>query len=156
MSKKYVIHLNPAERLQLTEVLGAAATPVRCRRRARLLLDADAEGPDGGLNDQAVSRLRWVSVTTVARVRQLFVEGGVEAVLALPTATLPRSPLLQAQQVSRLRSLAASPPPAGSHRWSLRQLAEAMVARGYVGAISHETVRRRLRQGRVGERYPTT
>jgi hypothetical protein len=146
MVKKYVVKLSQAERVRLMELVAAAATSVRCRRRARLLLDTDTAGQPGGANDQAIALLRGVSVPTVARVRQLFAVGGVEAVLAAPAVLRERTAGVNPQQVAQLHALAAGPPPAGSHRWSLRQLAGQMVANEYISAISHETVRRVLRK----------
>jgi hypothetical protein len=148
--KKYVVKLSPAERARLAEIVAAAATPVRSRRRAMLLLDADSAAGDGGQEDQAIARLRGVSVPTVARVRQLYAVGGVEAVLATPWMVGQRGPGLNADQIARLLALADSPPPAGARRWSLRQLADAMVANQHVGTISHETVRRILREREAG------
>ncbi len=145
MGKKYVVELNRSEREQLAEVTADVGAPVRCRRRAQLLLDADAGDQGEGLNDQAIGLLRGVSVPTVARVRQLFVEGGLDAVLALPVAALQRPAHFSPQQIAQLRALAAGPPPPGSRHWSLRQLADAMVAGHHLSAISHETVRRLLR-----------
>jgi hypothetical protein len=129
----------------LTELVSAEATPVRCRRRARLLLDTDITHA-AAADDRSIARLRGVSVPTVARVRQLFAVGGVEAVLAAAAASHRRPTGVTAQQAARLYALADSPPPAGSQRWSLRLLAETMVVKAYIGAISHETVRRVLRE----------
>src|SRR5258705_8950684 len=88
--KKYVVKLSQAERVRLTELAATAETSVRSRRRARLLLDTDTAGQAGGLNDQAIALLRGVSVPTVARVRQLFAVGGVEAGLAAPAGFVGR------------------------------------------------------------------
>ena len=146
MVKKYVVKLSQAERVRLTELAATAETSVRSRRRARLLLDTDTAGQACGLNDQAIALLRGVSVPTVARVRQLFAVGGVEAVLAAPAVMRERPAGMNPQQVAQLHALADSAPPTGSRRWSLRQLAEQMVANEYIAAISHETVRRVLRK----------
>ena len=147
MGRKYVVSLNRSERGQLAQATADADAPVRCRRRAQLLLDSDTDEGGTGLNDQAISLLRGVSVPTIIRVRQLFLKGGLEAVLALPPAAHPRSNQFTPQQIAHLQTLAASPPPPGSRRWSLRQLAEAMAAGQPGTTISHESVRRLLRAG---------
>ena len=149
MVKKYIVKLSVAERLRLTELAEAIETPVRRRRRAWLLLDTDSAGQEGdGLDDHSVALRRGVSVPTVARVRQVFAVGGVEAVLAEPPNLRRRPAGVNTQQVARLYALADSPPPEGSSRWSLRMLADTMVAKQYIPAISHETVRRVLRERR--------
>lgn len=144
MTKKYIVCLSADDR-RLLEALPSSAT-VRQRRHARLLLDADQCVGGTRLSDKEIGERHTVSVLTVARVRQRFVEGGLAAVLAQPT--VEKRTGLSADQAARLRELASGPPPAGHRRWSLRQLAKAMVAREYIDAISHETVRRVLKAGR--------
>ena len=145
MRKKYVICLSGTERAHLTRLAGDAAAPVLRRRQARLLLDADTSGAGDSLTDQAISLLRGVSAPTVARARQLCATQGVAAVLAWQAAAPPPLSSAQVTQISQLRALLASPPPPGTRRWSLRRLADAMVAQQHLPAISHETVRRLLR-----------
>ena len=143
MTKKYIVCLSAADRGTLEALLPGAS--VRQRRHARLLLDADRGAGQAELSDQQISDRHGVSVPTVARVRQRYVEGGLAAVLA--RAPVQRRTALGAEQARRLREMAAGPPPAGSKRWSLRLLADAMVAGQHIGAISHETVRRVLKAG---------
>ena len=47
---------------------------------------------------------------------------------------------------AHLVAVACSPPPAGRERWTLRLLADALVRLEVVDAVSHETVRRTLKQ----------
>ena len=87
-----------------------------------------------------------MSVATIERVRQRFVEEGLE------TALSPRPPRrlylrkLDGEAEARLIALACSPPPEGRARWTLRVLAERMVVLGYVETVSHETVRTTLQE----------
>jgi transposase len=144
LTKKYIVCLSTADRSTLEALLSSPS--VRRRRHARLLLDADRCAGRDELSDQQISDRHGVSVPTVARLRQRYVQGGLEAILAQPP--VERHTGLSVDQAARLRALAAEPPPAGSQRWSLRQLADAMVARQQIDTISHETVRRVLKAGR--------
>jgi transposase len=87
-----------------------------------------------------------VSVATIERVRQRFVEEGLEAALN------PRPPRrlylrkLDGEAEARLIALACSPPPEGRARWTLRVLAERMVVLGYIETVSYETVRTTLQE----------
>ena len=87
-----------------------------------------------------------MSVATIERVRQRFVEEGLEAALS------PRPPArlylrkLDGEAEARLIALACSPPPEGRARWTLRVLAERMVVLGYIETVSYETVRTTLQQ----------
>jgi transposase len=85
-----------------------------------------------------------VSVATIERVRQRFVEEGLETALSPrpPRRLYPR----KLDGEARLIALACSPPPEGQARWTLRMLAERMVVLGHVETVSHETVRTTLQQ----------
>ena len=87
-----------------------------------------------------------MSVATIERVRQRFVEEGLEVALSPrpPRRLYPRK--LDGEAEARLIALACSPPPEGRARWTLRVLAERMVVLGHVETVSHETVRTTLQQ----------
>lgn len=82
---------------------------------------------------------------TVERVRQRFVEEGVDA--ALSERPRPgKSPLLDAKQEAYLIATTCSTPPDGRARWSVRLLADEVVRLSIVDSISRETVRRTLKK----------
>jgi hypothetical protein len=84
----------------------------------------------------------------VERVRKRFVEEGLEAAL------VPRQPdrvyqrKLDGDGEAHLMALACSESPEGRNRWTLRLLADRMVALEYVDELSHETVRGVLKKKR--------
>lgn len=87
-----------------------------------------------------------LSLRTIERVRQRFVEEGLAAAL-LPRPSprvYPRA--LDGAQEAHLIALACSAPPEGKPRWTLRLLAERMVELDHVDAVSYETVRRVLKK----------
>jgi len=80
-----------------------------------------------------------VHPNTVRNVRRRFVAEGLAAALhekQRPGAT----PKLDGELEARLTVLACSAPPAGQRRWTLRLLAEQLVALEYVDEVSHVTV----------------
>ena len=84
---------------------------------------------------------------TVANVRQRFVEHGLEAALGRKKRLKPPcEKLLDGEKEARLIALSCSQPPPGHARWPLRLLAERIVALEIVESISHETVRRALKE----------
>jgi len=93
-----------------------------------------------------------VSVATIERVRQRFVEEGLE------TALSPRPPRrlylrkLDGEAEARLIALACSPPPEGRARWTLELLADEMVKLTEHADLSRETVRRRLAENELKNR----
>jgi hypothetical protein len=54
--------------------------------------------------------------------------------------------LLDGEQEAKVIALRLGPPPPGFANWSLRLLAERVVALEIVESISHETVRRTLKK----------
>jgi hypothetical protein len=58
----------------------------------------------------------------------------------------PITPRLDGEKEARLVALACSKAPAGHTRWTLRLLAERLVALEVVDSICHETIRRALKK----------
>ena len=87
-----------------------------------------------------------VSVRTIGRVRQRFVEDGLEAALRPKPSPRVYARKLDGAQEAKLLALACSGPPEGRRRWTLRLLAERMVELEIVPELSHETVRQTLKK----------
>ena len=87
-----------------------------------------------------------MSVRTIERVRQRFVEQGLEAALLPTPAQRIYARPLDGEREAHLIALACSAPPEGKGRWTLRLLAEQMVELQHVDALSHETVRQALKK----------
>ncbi len=80
MAKRYVVTLSEEERSELQSMISAGKSAARKLIHARILLLADAR-PEGNRTDQQIVEALGVSVRTVERVRQRFVEQGLEAAL---------------------------------------------------------------------------
>jgi transposase len=90
-----------------------------------------------------------VSVDTVGRVRQRFVEHGLDRALGRKPQDRPsRERTLDGRAEARLIALACSAPPAGRTAWTLHLLAGRLVELRVVDTISHETVRQALKKTR--------
>ena len=145
MSKKHVVRLTEDERIQLRDVVSKGAARAYKIKHANILLSTDADGP--AATDRDIATALHCHTNTVANVRQRFVEQGLEAALGRKKRlTPPCENLLDGEGEARLIALSCSQPPQGRARWSLRLLAERMVALEIVGTISHETVRRTLKK----------
>ena len=86
------------------------------------------------------------SQPTVSRVRKQYVEQGLAAALNRRPPVREYRRELDGAQEARLMALSCGQPPTGQARWSLRLLADKLVEREGVAAISHETVRRALKR----------
>ena len=137
-----------AERARLRTLVGSGAAPARMLTRARVLLKADQGEGGAAWADAAIAGALDVHPATVARVRRQFVEQGLEAALERKRPDRVYERALDGAAEAHLVALACSAPPAGRERWTLRLLAGELVRLEVVEAVSHETVRRTLRQTR--------
>lgn len=144
MRKKYIVRLSDAERATLCEVIRRQKGSALKVRRAQVLLRADADGPNW--TDAKIVEAFGCRRQTVEKLRERLVTEGFEAVLHGHHATRPRAKLLDGAGEAKLIALRLGPPPAGYANWSLRLLADRVVALEIVESISHETVRRTLKK----------
>jgi transposase len=147
MPKKYPVRLTKAERAQLETLIASGRASARSLTHARILLKADeaTEGP--AWKNAAIADALEVSELTVTRVRKRWTEGGVTAATQHKPQARRKAPRLDGAQEAYLLALACGEPPAGRARWTLRLLADRMVALQYVEEVSHETVRQVLKKG---------
>lgn len=146
MKKKYLVTLTDEERQQLRTLISCGRASASKLSHARILLKADSREGGSAWSDAAISQALEVGTATVERVRKQFVEEGLEAALTRrrPRRVYPRK--LDGSGEAHLIALACSTPPEGRARWTLRLLADRMVALEYVDEISHETVRQVLKK----------
>jgi transposase len=100
----------------------------------------------GGWTDQAIHQAIDLSLSTIARVRQIFVEQGLDAALNSKPSSQLRLRKLDRVAEAGLIACCCSQPPPGRKEWTLRLLADEMVKLEYVNSISHETVRQVLKK----------
>jgi transposase len=143
---KYVVRLTSEERTQLTELISKGRRAASVLTRARLLLKADAHDDGPHWTDTQIAEALEISVATVHRVRQAFVEEGLAAALERKHPTGRQYRKLDGAQEAQLLALACSMPPAGRARWTLQLLADRLVALHVVPAISAECVRTTLKK----------
>ena len=78
-AKKYTVSLTGEERHELEQLVNTGRAAAYRINHARILLKADTQQSDGGWTDAAISEALDISVATIERVRQRFVEHGVTA-----------------------------------------------------------------------------
>lgn len=144
MAKRYRVTLTAEERDELDRLISRGEADARKLAHARVLLLADVSEAGPGWSDAAISEALRISVRTIERVRQRFVEESLSAALLRKPSPRVYARKLDGAQEARLIALACSDPPLGKTRWTLRLLAERMVALEVVSDLSHETVRQVL------------
>jgi transposase len=116
------------------------------RQRARVLLKADQAEGAPGLTDERVAEFAEVSLSTVHRVRQEFVEEGLESTLRRRPSPQRQYRKLDGAAEAKLIATACSQAPEGRSRWTLHLLADKLVELQVVNSISRECVRTTLKK----------
>ena len=147
--KKYLVTLTPEEREQLAGLLSAGKRSALTLARARILLKADQADGGPAWPDERIAEALDCGVRTVERVRQRFVERGLEEALGRKKQDRPsRERKLDGRAEARLIALACSEPPDGRAAWTLQLLADKLVELRVVDSVCDETVRRALKKTR--------
>ena len=147
MPKKiYVVTLTAAERSSLQALIAKGKVAAQKRIHAQILLKTDV-GPEGdGWKDEQIAEAFDVGRCTVERVRQRFVEEGLEPALTRKPQQnrIPRK--IDGAAEAHLIAAACGKPPEGRKRWTLQLLADRLIVLELVDTVSYETVRRTLKK----------
>jgi hypothetical protein len=148
-AKKYIVKLSEAERNHLQGLINKGKSPAKRLLKARILLKTDAGAQGEGWSDGRVVEALDTNMSMVTRVRQQFVEEGLEAVLSRKERAAPAiTPIFDGEKEARLMALACSTPPEGHARWTLRLLEDKVVELGIVERASDNTIGRVLKKTR--------
>jgi len=134
------VTLSETDRASLQTFIHASKANARTFIRARVLLKA-AEG----WTDAQICEALDISRNTSMRVRQLYLEGGLDAVLH-DKQQQRRRQALSGGQAAHLVAIVCTPAPDGHDHWTLRLLAGKAVELGFVESISPETIRQLLKK----------
>jgi transposase len=150
MRKKYVVRLTEAERARCRQIIRSGKGGDQKIRRARILLKADVAGP--AWTDLEIAKAYGCRTKTVENIRKRFVEDGFELTLeGKKRLVRKKKKVLSGKVIKKLIALHKGRPPKGHSHWSLRLLADTLVERKVVPSISHETVRRVLKEYGLSE-----
>lgn len=147
--KKYIVKLSESERKSLQGLINKGKSPAKRLLKARILLKADASKQGESWSDGQIIKALDTNMSMVTRVRQQFVEEGLEAVLSRKQRAAPAiTPIFDGEKEARLTALACSTPPEGHARWTLRLLEDKVVELGIVERASDNTIGRVLKKTR--------
>jgi transposase len=146
------IKLTNQQRDTLKKLVSTGVSPARVLTRARILLMAAdmSVGSRGAQrrrtnSNHTIASALQVCDKTVSRVRQRFVQAGLEGAL-YDQPKSGRPPIITGDIEAKLVMLACSSPPQGRGRWTLQLLADKMVELGYVEHLSDVGVMKRLKK----------
>ena len=146
MKKRYTVTLTDEERRSLRALVSSGKGAARKLTHARILLKADSSEGGPSWTDADISEGVDVGTATVERVRKRFVEEGLEAALVPRKSSRQYQRKLDGDGEAHLIALTCGESPVGHARWTLRLLADRMVALGYVEDLSKDTVCRVLKK----------
>ncbi|MFO0970715.1 MAG: IS630 family transposase, partial [Gemmataceae bacterium] len=147
--QQYEVRLTEEQREALARLIRTGTQPAHTRRRAQILLKVDAAGPDAW-SDVQVAKALDLHAQTAAVVRKQFVAEGLDATLYKRKPTGRRSyRKLDGEQEARLIALTCSEPPSGRARWTMKLLADRLVAMEVVESIDPATVCRTLKKNKI-------
>ncbi len=142
--KIYHARLDDGERALLQGIVDGGKGSVTRRRRAHILLLADASRDGGGRDDADIADVLGAGASTVERARKRFVLDGLEAALERKEQASSRRPVLDGGGQARPAMLACSDLPEGHARRSLRLPGDRLGGLEVVDSIPEETVRQGL------------
>jgi hypothetical protein len=143
MNTKYLVVLNEEQRQHLEKITSSGKVPARQMKRAQILLKSDVQV---NWPYERMMEAFDVSAVTIAAVRKVFVEQGLEVALQRKKPDREYEHILDGEGEAHLIALACSEPPAGRAKWSLRLLQDRFVKLGHADSISYETIRRVLKK----------
>lgn len=118
--KRYSVTLGEQEREELSQLINKGKGAARKLLHARILLKADTSV---GWTDQGIAEALDVSISTIERVRERFVEEGLSAALDRQAPKRVYRRQLNGEQEAHLVALVCSQPPEDRGRWTLSLLA---------------------------------
>jgi Homeodomain-like domain len=146
MAKKYRVTLTAEERQELQALIAKGKASARKLAPARVLLPVDEAEAKAGRTDEETAAALNISVRTIERVRERFVEQGFTAALLPAPSKRVYARTFDGASEARLIALACGAPPEGKARWTLRLLAEQLVELQVLDTVSRECVRQALKK----------
>lgn len=141
------VTLTQEERKNLEIIISTGKHSIRKLNRAKILLLADEGSKGPSMSDKEIAEKLDISMSTVARVRRLFVtKGSLQDVLNFNHSKAGRLPKINGMVQASLVAQACSQPPKGRCRWTVRLLADRLVELRVVDSISHTAVSTALKK----------
>lgn len=142
---KHRVKLTADERQALERLIRRGAAGWKLRR-AQALLKCDEGDAGPGWPDVRIAEAFGMTARSVENWRKQAVERGPLSLLQRKTQDRSWQRKLDGVGEAKLVQLACSQPPEGRSRWSLRLLADKLVALEVVDSIGHECVRQTLKK----------
>jgi transposase len=112
-----------------------------------VLLNCDEGDYSLGISaNEQISKVLKTGMRTIDRIKQRFMEGGLERALERSESTRVYDKKVDGDLEAKIVQLCCSEPPRGFSAWTLRMLADKVVELGYVDKLSHVSVHNTLKK----------
>lgn len=148
MNKRYVVRVTEEERTALLLLIKTGKAAAKKLEHARIVLATDESDNNATKKrtDSEIGEELHVSKKTVGRIRQRFVEEGLESCLSRKPHSGYKPYKIDGEQEAHLVALSCSKPPQGRARWTLKLLAAQLVGLEIMDDVSPATVGRTLKK----------
>ena len=144
---KYRIKLTQKEVSDLTSIVKKGSHTTQTYKAAYVLLNCDeGEHSFGKSTNEQICKVLKIGMRTIDRIKQKCIERGVEQALERAESTRLYTKKVDGDLEAKIVQLCCSKPPQGFARWTLRMLADKVVALGYVDNLSHVSVYNTLKK----------
>ena len=143
---KLTVHLSEEQRSALEAVCRRQSVAAAKVRRAKILLLADEDHPEGRRPDWQIGEAVGISEKQVGRVRKQFVREGDETLERKQRRDAGVPKRLDGKAEAILVTLCCSEPPGGRPRWTLQLLCDELGRLQVVESVCRETVRMCLKK----------
>ena len=147
--KKYKVTLTAKEQADLAKQVSSGKYKNTKLKRARILLGADESTGGKKRKDEERSHAYGVSIRTIERTRQRFIEDGIQIALNGKPRPVNVPIKMDGDLESHLVVAACSEPPPGYEKWTVKLLTQELIKKGHVVEISEETVRLTLKKTKL-------
>ena len=146
MTIKYHVRLSAEERSMLEALVKQEKPRVaqHKKRKANILLAIDED--HAPLQHDQVAKAFHIKPVTITRLRQRFVEEGLDAAVNGKLSHHGRQRKLDGEVEAHLVALVCSPPPEGASRWTLNLLKDRMIELEYIESIGRSTIHEGLKK----------
>ncbi len=146
----YKVTLTKIEREQLAEMTTTGNHNAQSILNALILLNCDSgEYQTERKSGAEIAGVLRVSQRKIDRVKERFVERGLDAALYKHASERPEKRKVDGDLEAHVVAMVCGEPPEGYARWSLRLLADKIIELKYIDSISHESIRQLLKKTKL-------
>lgn len=145
--RKWAIELTDKQRTEVEQVARSQKASTLVSRRAKVLLLADANHPEGRQTDEAIAALIGLTRRQVQRIRMQYVRHGLSKTLRRQVRSdAGIAKTMDGRAEAQLVKLCCSAPPDGRQRWTVQLLTDELCRLRVVASVCPETVRKTLKK----------